>query len=340
MNLKRFLSSAMALTIVASAMSVTSVFAASPTFKVSDPIDALTGETVTEFKAGQIIEVPVDIENVDSGKLAMCQLGMVYDNTIFNPGIDTTNEGTDGFTYYDTYGETAFAMSPQDEPNEIYKTVYRNNLTVSRGAKPALSGNLYAYENEIRMLWNITGANSIAVNAAEPEFFICFTVKDDFDPANFELNKTSSLTITNENDNFTRTTDGLFALNALYVDETATTNHRNLEGTNTTAKVNACYGAFTVSVDDAALEAQKIWVTGLKAVIEGKEYPLTEYVNADGSTVYAFPTRIVTNNANATSAEVTIVADTNTKEDESGTASTMELAKKTISLTGTVKDYE
>lgn len=344
MKLKRFLSSVTALAMVVSALSVTSVFAGEPTFTVGAPIDAITGETVTEFKAGQIIEVPVDIENVDSGKIAMAQLGMKYDNTVLSPGIDTTDEGTDGFTYYDMYGESAFAFDPTDEKDGIYKAIYRNNLTASRGTKPDLSGNLYFGDvankggNEVRMLWVYAAASPMAIKASEPEFYFCFTVKTDFDAANLGLNYgTQDLT-----------NSGLFALNALYVDETATINHAALQGVQNEAKVNACYGAFTVSVDDAALEAEKIWVTAINADIYSDAsksnkigtYALEEYVNEDGSTVYAFPTRITSNNNSLESAYVDIIATTNTMEDGSGTVGTKNLGAKTISLTSTVTDYE
>ncbi len=342
MNFKRILSTAIAAATMISAISVTNVFAGEPTYRIGAPVNPLTGEVITELKAGQIVEVPVDIENVDSGKLSMAQLGMVYDDTVFVPGIDTTNEGTDGYTYFDMYPNAdELAMDPTDEGKGIYNAIFRNTLTVSRGLKPDISGNLYYSlegNKQVRMLWTISGAASIAVHDDAPEFYFCFTVRDDFDASKFGLNY-GSQPLTNS---------GLFALRGVKVDETTTINHPGIIGIENNAKVNACYGAFTVSVDDAALEAEKIWVTAINADIYSDAsksnkigtYALEEYVNEDGSTVYAFPTRITSNNNSLESAYVDIIATTNTMEDGSGTVGTKNLGAKTISLTSTVTDYE
>lgn len=303
MSFKKFFGAAVAIGVLVSAMSVTNVFAASPTFVVGEPVDAITGEEVTEFTAGQIIEVPIDITNVDSGKLSMSQLELYYDNTVFTPGIDTTDEASEGYTYYGMYTETLFAMDPTDEAKGIYRVVARNNM--QGRTKGNISGNCYAETDSMTMLWTITGLNSVAVSDTLPEYYMAFTVKSDF-VAPEELNVEGSQSLTGT---------GLFALKGTKVDETTTINHPSITGEQNNAKLNACYGAFNINIDSSVLP---YWVQGLYVSVNGgAKVAVSEYKTTDNVT-YTFPVRVTTNSTNATTATVEVFADTSS--DESGTA--------------------
>lgn len=342
MNFKRFLSMAVAAATIISAVSVTNVFAAEPTFKIGTPIDITTNKAVTEYTPGMIVEVPIDVENVDSGKLSMAQFHMYYDGSVFTSGAAVSS--TAGRAYFSSHKDYVAR-----DPVSTTKMIGRHNMNedlFGDGSflEPAgaFSGNLNndvaTGTPSVAMLWNLTGADPIPVNESEPEFYLLFTVKDDFDADSLSLNAgTNGLT-----------NSGMFALNALYLDETATNNHANLAGTQNEAKVNACFGAFKVTVNNDDLVAASKWVSAITANVytdSSKTTPLAEnvaltvYTNADGTTVYEFPTRITANAANVDSAYVEIVA---TLSDETGEANngTEVIAAKTISMNSTVADYE
>ena len=297
MNFKKFIGTVAATGILLSALSVTSVFAAEPTFEVGEPVDINTGKAVTEFTAGQIVEVPIDISNVDSGKLSMAQLEMYYDDTVFSAGASLT----DARTYYATYRDFVALSSTENT-----KMIGRHNMEEDLFGDGtfmlpagAFSGNTTASEESVTMLWNITGADSMPVKADEPEFYLLFTVKSDYKTPE-DLNYGSS-----------SLGDGLFHLIAPYVDETTSVNHADLDGTQSDAKVNACFGAFNINIDSSKLP---YWIQALYVKVDGGDaVQVTEYATTDNIN-YAFPVRITSNSGNASSATVEVLADTSTDE--------------------------
>jgi hypothetical protein len=320
-NLKRFLGTSIALGALVSAMSVTGVFAAEPTFVVGNPIDALTGEEVTEFKAGQIIEVPVDITNVDSGKLSGVQMEMYYDSSVFTPGIDATEEGTDGDTYYNSYTENLLAMDPTDLNKEVYRVVGRNNIQ-GKGSKGNISGNCYADPDGVTLMWTTAGTSN-AISASVPEYYFAFTVKDDYvAPETLNYAGTQSYTST-----------GLFALNVIKASETTSTPHTNLTGTQTSAKLNACDGAFQIVINSTDLP---YYVKSIKA----NDTELTACTNEDGTTTYKFPVRLISSTGSASgTTDVAITAVVS--DDEAGSVNSREVSwgKVTVNVDGTATSY-
>lgn len=323
MKFKRFLSSVLAVASVVSMISVSNAFAAEPVVVVGNLVDALTGAEVTELKAGQIVEAPVDITNVDTGKLSGVQIRIHYDKNVLTPGIDTTDESSDGYTYYGNYTETLFAMDPTREKKGEYVVVARNNM--QGRTKGAISGNLTAGDGEMAALWTITGASSVAISDSVPEFYIAFTVNSDFDSSKLALNYGSN-----------NLGEGLYSINTIKIDETTTINHFTPDTTQAGYKANACAGAFKLVLDNSALN---YWVQSIE-VFNGDTSlgKLTEYTNADGSTEYAFPARVYATGKD--SANITIKATVS--DDEAGTKNTRTVTladNVTIDLTGTVTDY-
>lgn len=322
MKLKNILA---AITAIATMVSGTSVFAADKpeSFSVGLPIDVSTGAEATEITAGQFLAFPVDITST-SGNVISFQINLQYDNSVLTPGIVDADLPDAEYSYLSELGGIVNdnANTGLDDLVATMGTRGRNGFTPY--GTYTLNAGFAA--NEVAYGWY--DIYSRALNADGPELYLLFTAKGSVssDKLNYELATINPLKST--------------------VGNTDTGNVNDVTGP--VEKLNQCFGAFTVSVDDAALEAEKIWVTAVNADIytdSGKgtkigTYQLVEYVNEAGSTIYAFPTRITTNNANVDSAYVEIVATTNTKEDGSGTAGTKNLAGKTISLTSTVTDYE
>ena len=300
MSLKKFIGTAVATGVLLSALSVTSVFAAEPTFEVGEPVDINTGKVVTEFTPGQIVEVPIDISNVDSGKISMAQLEMYYDDTVFSAGASLT----DARTYYATYRDFVALSSTENT-----KMIGRHNMEEDLFGDGtfmlpagAFSGNTTASEESMTMLWNITGADSMPIKADEPEFYLLFTVNSDY-VAPEDLNYGSS-----------SLGDGLFHLVAPYVDETTSVNHADLEGTQSDAKVNACFGAFNINIDSSKLP---YWIQALYVSLDGgAPVAVTEYTTTDDVN-YTFPVIITSNNGDAASVNVEVLADTSSDEDGS-----------------------
>lgn len=310
MNFKRFLGTTLAVGAIFTAFSAVNVFAA-PTLKIGQPVDVNTGDVVTEYKAGQVVEVPIDVENVDSGKLSMMQIRVNYDNTVFEPGATAASI----MSYYST-NKDYVAISNK-------KLIGRHNMKADDlgigiyEATGVFSGNTAAEDDGMALLWTIDGADSIDVNADEAELYALFTVKSDFVPSE-QLNYGSS-----------SQGDGLFTVRALYVDETTTINHKDLAGTQNNAKLNKCFGAFKINVDTTDMTD---WIQAIYVSIDGgAKQNITEYVTTD-DVVYNFPVRITADKKVGETVNVVVLADVTADKEGTTESSVRKLANFDLKL--------
>lgn len=318
MSLKRILSGAVAL---AMAFGITAIpaFAADPvvdpvvTIKALDATD-FDGNVVTELNAGDVIILPVDAYSKD-GQLNAAFFDIYYDTDVLTLGVDaTTNDSTVNY-YVEKDGRLVF--KPDDEyviygGRDIIKSY--NKLTQKYTYDAGQFAVVKIADGDVRVSWGSDQANGYTLTDI-PEFYVCFTVND-----------SAKLTEINESLN------GAY-VKSLFIDASAgadikETGALNYDGSVT--KLNACEGAFQVSLDNDALE---YWVQRVYASIDGgTPIALDEYVNEDGTSIYSFPARVTTNSANAETATVVITADIST--DEAGTTGndTVTLGQKTITL--------
>ncbi len=339
MKLKRILSALLVMSVMA--VSSVSVYAVdystgTETFTIGNPIDLETGDTVevSDIEAEQLLAFPVDIQ-ASSTAIPNYQFIATYDTDYLSPGIDTSlisNSMLGGFGVNETALGTLKAAD-----NDSTKYMCIDAFGTS---DPIYFYGYYSFSSVFTMVTSYTGTNTVTVAAANasdvtistthPEFYVLFTAKADVSSDALNLN--------------------LFEVN--YDNSAITVNGTSLHGiTATQEQANACYGAFTVSVDNEAYAvAYGEWITDITAYIytdsnkgtaigSTSGYALTEYVNDDGSSVYSFPTRITAYSDNE-SAYVEIVATTNSESDGSGDAGTRTLGAKTISLDGTVTSYD
>ena len=282
MKLKKFISSALALSTIVTSLSVVNVFAADPTFAVGAPIDALTGEEVTEFTAGQIIELPIDV-NTDSGTLANIQIRVYYDNSILDAGINTSS----GLGAQYLTNNFMYRFTTATDPTNSNIRCGRHNM-LNGADMGTVTGNCYASDDMVITSWNITAGAPQSVNVSAPEFYVPFTVKSDFDASKLGLNAgTNSLN-----------SDGIFGVEAEIAETVGTAAVR--AGEQKSVKANACDGAFKIVVKDSELP---YYVQGITLTIDGKytnsgetenfELDACESAEGEGYTEYSFPVRLI-----------------------------------------------
>lgn len=314
MSLKRILSGAVAL-IMAFGITAVPAFAADPvvTVQALGATDIL-GNEVSELNAGDIIIVPVDTLSTD-GQLNTVCFELSYDADVLTLGVDaTTNDDTVNY-YIEKDGRLVF--NPSDEyviygGRDIIKSY--NKLTQKYTYDAGQFAVVKMSDGVVRVTWGSDQAGGYTLTDV-PEFYVCFTVND-----------STKLAEINEGLNGAYTT-------GLYVISSAGSDLKDTVGADyygTVSKLNACEGAFQVSLDNDALT---YWVQRVYASIDGgTPIALDEYVNEDGTSIYSFPARVTTNSANAETATVVITADIST--DEAGTTGndTVTLGQKTITL--------
>jgi hypothetical protein len=245
---------------------------------------------------------------------------MYYDSSVFTPGIDATEEGTDGDTYYNSYTENLLAMDPTDLNKEVYRVVGRNNIQ-GKGSKGNISGNCYADPDGVTLMWTTAGTSN-AISASVPEYYFAFTVKDDYvAPETLNYAGTQSYTST-----------GLFALNVIKASETTSTPHTNLTGTQTSAKLNACDGAFQIVIDSDELPyyVSNVYANGTA---------LTACINEDGTTTYKFPVRLIAKNSADATGNKTFAITASVSETEDGTATDVSWGNVTVAVDGSATSY-
>lgn len=312
MSLKRILSGTIAL-IMALGITAVPAFAADPVVTVN-ALEAtdFEGNVVTELNAGDVIIVPVDVLSTD-GQLSALQFDLNYDTDVLTLGVSRT-ANTAARAFYTSnkdrlqmsgtsimYGGRDIIAEYDEEFDEyIYDAGLFAIVKISDG--------------KARVTWGSDLSGGYTLTDI-PEYYVLFTVND-----------STKLTEINEGLNGAYATD-LFVIESAGSDLT-TTVYSDYDGT--VSKLNACEGAFQVSLDNDALE---YWVQRVYASIDGgTPIALDEYVNEDGSSIYSFPARVTTNSANAETATVVITADIST--DEAGTTGndTVTLGQKTITL--------
>lgn len=334
MKLKRLISSALALGMAISSFSAVNVFAADPYVEIGAPIDALTGEAVTELTPGQGIEVPVDI-HTDTGSATSSVVQIWFDTDVFDAGIDITEgDGTTlGDQYYEKY-TSRLAVPPTNENQALA----RNNLSGRSRGDLSVGHSLQANEGRmVSMAWgNIT---PITMNANDYDFYFAFTVRDDYDPDNYGLNG---------GNNGLNTVGGKEAVGKLFgVDQSKTTigvqnNDTNVAVTQDALKnfaANGCLTAFQVDVDNDQVAKTGYWIQRLYAKVGNVEQDLSVYNNEDGSATYSFPARVVTDSQSAVANGVEIYAEVSKEQNATETQTVLIGGIEGLTTDSTVTDY-
>jgi hypothetical protein len=316
MKLKKIFGAAI---FVSALMCATSVYAAGETFEIGTPIDLSTGEEVTDLQEGQLVAYPVDIKT--DSTIVSYQIFMNYDSDVFSVGIEDSAITDAQYDVIDGLGELS-AKNSEGIDGAIF--------SIGESGRKGFSayGNCYyntKAENDAYSIgWTDTEARTVSADTAE--FYALFTVKKSV--GSDELNKVLISPISEKSE------VGVYNVGA------------KLESAPAEVKANACYGAFKVVLDNDSEDVQSLgWIQKLSAQITSADgsktttVDLTEYVNEDGSTVYEFPVRIVSNSANASSAKVEIYADVTSDEAGTQDKDTVLVASTTVSLAGTATSY-
>ncbi|MGN1318378.1 MAG: hypothetical protein ACI4VF_05125 [Lachnospirales bacterium] len=328
MSLKRILSGAVALAMAFGALSVPT-FAADPTVTFESlPVTDIEGNEVTSFAAGDVVVIPVDATSKD-GQMNAAQFEITYDADLLTLGA-TRTATTAVRSFYTSHKDrlqmsgTSIIYGGRDIVSEYDEEFDEYVYDAGLFAVVKMS------DGVVRVTWNSDKAGGYTLTDV-PEFYVLFTVNDSakVDEINNGLN-------------------GEYVSN-LYVISSAgsdlsTTVGEEYDGTYN--KLNACYGAFEVSIDNSALETQKIWISEVNADVYTDSTKATKlgttalevYTN-DGTTTYKFPTRVTANAADVSSAYVEVVATLSDK-DGNATGETKTLAAKTISMDSTVTSYD
>ncbi len=285
------------------------------TFEVGLPIDLSTGETVTTITEGQLLAFPVDIQITSEQAVfdSYCYSG-IYDPEVIYPGL----------TAEEIQSSTAgLAIIGQCVPVS-YNNVY---YTLDKLVNPGLFGGATSKgspdaqirtdcDNTVSANWHCTDK---VTDEANPELYILFkgkkTVDLDAVSLNYELLKDcvehSSIDV--ENDPATET-----------------------------PKLNACAGAFQVTIDGSKLP---VWVTEVGVKDKNGTYTaLTNGTSVGAATekaVYTFPVRVQLTEGGtqtaADTAEYTICAKVSNTADGEGTLK--DITNINVPLAGTVKSY-
>lgn len=319
MKIKKLLSFAMAITM--SLCSFNSAFAAEgDKYVMGDAIDITTGQVVTEYTAGQKIAVPVDFV-VEGNAIYDYRVEMTFDDSVLSWGLSYADLTDDEYAYIQSLGGDQYNLNDTnyetilviDALGSWFRGSWRGDgtLTVSNTTGDRAGGNWY------------TGAQYGVSTEDGPELYFCFEVKKAI--SSDELN---------------------IKLYEPLLNNAMSTVNSDIDIDASVNKVNACYGAFKVDVDNQALIDNKTYISAIKANIYADDtkaqllgsYDLTEYVT-DDEVIYSFPTRITSNGQSVTKAYVEIVG-TISDADGNAIGGEQTFASKTISLDSTVTSYE
>ena len=226
MKLKTFVSIFTAITLVVTASSSFSVFAASPEkCDVGYPIDIYEGTD----NAGKYLAFPIDIDT-PSGSATAFELIVSCDENAVTLGIDESVAGSDLYDKLLEYGPQVlgdensssnmvdYAVSTFEPYRGNYPGAYTNNMS-----DPNNNGNLH-------MSWSITDANRIPNLGDGIELYLLYTVKDGYDLSKEEaLNK------------------DLIKIELAELCDSGTVTQKSADVTS--KKINACAGAFKITVD-------------------------------------------------------------------------------------------
>jgi hypothetical protein len=331
MKLNKILASAMLTTFVVAMGSFTAFAADGDSFTLGTPYDITTGAEATQITEGHIIAIPVDITSATGGVVAY-RLVADYNTDVLSAGVnyssrttaekenlkalavDTANLKKDNAGLYGGIN----AMKSYDELDDKYAVVGSSNAQAN--TQYVSTSNPSA--KSVTLQWSYT--ESVAPTD-DPEGYILFTVLKSVDD---DALNTSLVTVNADS--------GLSDIDTSFTKEVAKTD----------SKANACYGAFKVVLDNDSEDVQSLgWIQKLSAQITSADgsktttVDLTEYVNEDGSTVYEFPVRIVSNSSNASTATVEIYADVTSDEAGTQDKDTVLVASTTVSLAGTATSY-
>ena len=228
------------------------VMAATTSIAIRQPIDAITGQEVTEFKKGDIIEVPIDIIS-DTNKYLNFGARIYYDSNVFMPGIDITEGNPSGDKYYSAH-ENQFTTDVYD----TNRANIRNNLQ-GRQNKGSVVTSCHLNDDLGCMTFNHAGntLSSFTISDEYPEFYALFTVIADYD---------KSLNYTGVNKSETGT--GLFVATANIYENSIDPSQDSSDKSD--AVINACEGAFKLTVDPEKLDSG-VYINKLEATINGKK---------------------------------------------------------------------
>ena len=313
MSLKRILKTALFLGVMISSVATVKVFA-DPTFKVGTPIDISTNKPVNELTPGQAIEVPIDLEGVNS--LYGTQLQMHYDDSVLEAGVSRTD--SKGRTYNQQHnGYTAMAENKYLGRHNI-KDIWGELEYDEYDPAGAFSGDpTYNNQNNvIQIMWNVTDYSK-KVNADEPEFYILFTVKDGAS----DILNVGTTDLGGQN--------GLFHLvGAVVYDESCENRYPNIQGTQDTTKGNACEGAFKLTVDPEKLDPG-VYINKLEATINGQKTTIDAAVENEDGTI-SFPVRLT--NSKGGSVNVSISGTYGSSADDTTSANAFTMGEFALEL--------
>lgn len=307
MKLKNFLGAITALTLIAS--SVPTFAADSDFLSVGTPYDITTGEYTTDLVAGHVIAVPVDIQSTTDA-LTSYNFEVIYEGALLKAASDVNNFTDDMWTNL----ETLTGSQKYDNTN-VDDLVAINSLGQKRGSNFNEYGSFVVNPESWRVsvVWyDIASRN---VNDDAPELYVIFDVVNSTDALNREL----------------------FTINPLNTSISDTLNGKEdtISIPNETTKANACDGAFKIVVDSEKLP---YWVQKVTVDAKGTRVELDACVNSDGTTLYSFPVRFISENEVA-NADIEIYATVS--DDESGATNVREVnwGAVNVDMSGTVTDY-
>ncbi len=305
-NIKSFLSIAIILSMVMSAMPV---FADSEYMSLGTPYDVTDNEYTTDLEAGHIIAVPVDITS-SSTQIQAYAVVVKYDTSVLSPGALLTTLNADDYLLYDRLGDLGAVIETGDycyAVSGIYTSGrYGNTDNGTTDANPDYTNHgAITSGDHFYVGWYSTGDD---LQTDAPETYMVFTVLDDVDDLNYSAIE-------------------------LATDYTVVDAANGVDGE--TTKANACDGAFQINVDSSKLS---YWVQAVTVNIDGTDYALDACVNEDGSTTYSFPVR-VTSAADDTSVTATITATVTDDVDGTTNEQTVDWGTVTVDMTGAATSY-
>ena len=310
MKLKRILSAIIAFGVVASCLPT---FAAETNhLELGTPYDVTTQEYTSDLVAGHIIAIPVNITSI-TDKLENYSIAFDYDPNILTPGVKDTDLTDDQYNDLLNFGAIETQTSGMDyNVNGFYTSGRFGNTAIGTTTINAETYDTGLNDPNMKgffISWFTAAGQDVKADA--PENLLIFTVNKAADGLNAEIIK--------------------LATDRCLINDSSSTHIFSGIAT----KANACDGAFKIVVDSEKLP---YWVQKVTVDDKGTRVELDACVNSDGTTLYSFPVRFISENEVA-NADIEIYATVS--DDESGATNVREVnwGVVNVDMSGTVTDY-
>ena len=316
MSFKRLFSGLLALIMTTGVLSVSVQAAAIPEIYIDaeTPTD-FEGNKITSLKGGDMLIVPINVSSTNKNRMKAVKFSINYDTNLLTPGVD----GTKALDYYTENESQILLQDGTTTMMGMIKIISRRNALTQAPVYFTSDAFTMTEQQKGRLVYQFVGTDRAGYEMTDDcEFYAFFTVNDGVDLTKLHIDSSQS---------------------TLDDDPLGSTNY---DGTVT--KLNACAGAFKVTIDGSKVPADT-WIRNVYAQQQGGQKPQEiQAVSGTGDDgTYVFPVRVqIAANGSAKPSNTVsfdIMADITATKDAEPTGQPQKIGSVNVSLDGTATDY-